>query len=211
MNSKKSQMRNLYSKIFLCLIFVCSLPLASRCQDFAIALNESLLNKVISSKKIWEYEDKVQGIYIKLSNLKFNIVNGNIVGSAKVNQFKQLNSSSSGVIAGLMPKLIQNASDMNDVGTIKLQAQVGLSESHQKIILKNTKFTSFDNRYLPRFIEDAFVLKELNKKFAKEIDGKIIYEFPKSFAVDILDVRAVNKEIIIDGNLALQSDLGEFD
>lgn len=192
-------------RFFLLILLIPSFSLASASQDFSISLKENLINKVISTKKTWEYEDKVQGIYLKLSNLKFEIINGSIIGSAKVNKFKQLNSSKN----DLLGELMKHASDTNDIGTIKLLTQVGLNEDHQKIILKGTKFTSFDNRYLPRFVENNFILKELNKKFAKEIDGKIIYEFPKGFSVDIIDVKALNKEILIDGNLALPCNLGE--
>jgi hypothetical protein len=182
--------------IFVVLFVLAPINQASA-EDFSLSLKENLLNKVISSKKVWEYNDKENGIYLKLSDLRFEVSSAGILGSAKIQEFKQANAP-----ASIINSLIKQASDAHEIGNLKFLTQVGLNEDHQKIVLKNTKFTAFNNRYLPRFLENGVILKELNKKFAKEIDGKVVYEFPKSFAVDVSKISTLQDEVILSGDLA---------
>ena len=165
-------------------------------EDFALFIKESMVNKAIASKKVWEWKDSKNGLNLKLKNLKFSFKDGYILGIADLDEIKGVSSG----LGGTVDRLIKGASQSANV---QLITQVGLSVDHKKIILQNTKFTKFDNKYLPAFVENAFILSEINRRFAKEIDGKIIYQFPQNMPLDINVLKTTHESIQVYGDLLM--------
>jgi len=192
-----------YFLLVTCLFISLINPVVSKAEDFALTIKESMLNKAISSKKTWEYKDDKAGVYLKLSNLKFFLKEGFIVGNMNLDKYKQNTSTGNHTLDGLLKR----ASEINGIAAVQLTTQIGLAPDHHKIVLKNTKFTHFNNRYLPAFIENGFILSQLNKQFAHQIDGKVIYEFPESFQLDISDIMTSVSGIQIKGDLLMPCSL----
>lgn len=180
------------SCLFLSLLICFSSVYAA--EDFALFIKESMVNKAVSSKKVWEWKDPKNGINLKIKNLKFSFRDGYILGIADLDELTGVSSG----LGDAMDKFIKRASQSANV---QLITQVGLSPDHKKIILQNTKFTKFDNKYLPTFLENAFVLNEINRRFAKEIDGKTIYQFPANMPLDINNLKITHESIEVYGNL----------
>ncbi len=165
-------------------------------EDFVLTLKESFLTKAFANQRDFEYKDD-QGNYLKLSNLKLSLSEGFVKGSVNLDKFKQNHYTNNAAL----DSLIRRVAEMDNIALVKLKSEIGLSKDHQKLILKNTQFTSFDNRYLPSFIEQNFVLGELNKRFASQINGRTIYKFSDNSQVDIYNLQISGQGIQLKGIL----------
>jgi hypothetical protein len=192
-----------FLNLFTVLILFISLGTSSEvnADDLALFLKESMVNKVVSSKRVWEWKDEKQGVTLKLSDLKLYLKDDYILGIAHLDQFEKANTTQKNL--STIDKLMKKASQMQDIAVVQMVSQVGLSADHKKVILQNTKFTQFDNKYLPGFIEKGFLLGQVNARFAKEIDGKVIYEFPASLPFEITRLKLNSQAIEIYANLLM--------
>jgi hypothetical protein len=181
-----------------CFVFCHQQP--AQAEDIALFIKESMVNKAISSKKMWEWKDEKQGVDLQLTDLKFSLKDGYIIGTANLHQFEQTGSQKN---LSTVDRLIRRASNYKDLAIVQLVTQVGLTPDHKRVILQNTKFTQFDNKLLPGFIEKTFVLSEVNRRFAKEIDGKVIYEFPQNMPIDINRLKTSRQAIEVYGDLIM--------
>jgi hypothetical protein len=188
------KLKILFGLLFLFVSFMAKAETIN--EDFILTLKESFLSKAFVNQRNFEYKDN-QGNYLKLSNLKLSLDDGFIKGSVNLDKFKQNHYTNNSVLDGLIRKV----SEMDNVAVVKLKTEIGLSKDHQKLILKNTKFTSFDNKYLPAFIEQTFVLGELNRRFSSQINGQTVYKFSDNSQVDIYDLQIAKKGIQIKGIL----------
>jgi hypothetical protein len=190
-------MNGLFVFIFVCFFFNCLGATPSHSSDFTLLLKESLLNKAIASKKNWEFFDKKAGVHIKLSDLHFVVQDGFIVGKMNLDKYEQKANFGNPLLDSLTNKISQ----MNNLAVVELKTEVKLSDDKRKLSLQHVRFTKFDNKYLPSFLENGLLLDELNRRFSKEINGRVVYEFPKESTVEINSIDTVPGAIRIDGNL----------
>lgn len=174
--------------------------LPAKADDLALFIKESMVNKAVSSRRVWEWKDEKQGIHLQLTDLKFKLKDGYIIGTANLHEF---DSNGKRKNLNAVDKLIKRASNYKDLAIVQLITQVGLTPDHRKVILHNTKFTQFDNRFLPGFIENTIILSEINRRFAKEIDNKVIYEFPRQMPLEISKLHTTKEAIEVYGNLIM--------
>jgi hypothetical protein len=137
-------------------------------------------------------------VNLKLSDLNLHLDNGIILGTAVLHEYKQITSSPSksldSIVAGQISRL-------KDIAQIRFSTQIALSADQKRLILKNTKLTSFDNKFLPRFLEKPIEF-EINKKLEREINGQPIYEITQqNMPVEITRMEVLKTGIIITGNL----------
>ncbi len=188
-------------KKLVCYLFITLFVFHSAsADDFVLFIKESMVNKAIGTRKVWEWKDEKQGVYIKLKDLNLKLKDGYILGTANLDQFEQTNKTKANVF-NPMDQLLKRAANMKDLASVQLIAQVGLTPDHKRVVLQNTKFTQFDNKYLPGFIEKSFLLGEINRKFAREIDGRTLYEFPNNMPIEISNLKINREAIEVYGNL----------
>ena len=171
-------------------------------EDFSIIIKSSLINKMAKKQGNIAWKDSKTGIEMKLSDLNFNLENGNIIGTANIDEFKRAASgdSKSSAIGSILNYI--NDLQLKNIGKVEVSTKLGLSDDRKQLVLKDTKFLKIKSKYIPvpAFVEKQMT-QQMSKYLSKYLDKQAIYKFSDDFDFDLADIKIENDGIKVSGSV----------